>query len=230
MSIALLVITDGRRDCIQQTIPSALAMLEGPITRRVLYDDSGDPYHREWLANEFPTFELIWHPEGRQGFGGAIRTAWTHLAHADERYVLHLEDDFTFNHPISVGGMVQLLQAFPHLVQVVLRRQPWGTREELAGGVVEMHPDAYEEHTLGKYAWLEHRLFFSTNPSLYRRTLCTAADWPTGPESEGHFTHHLLRHGSPEVDGEHIRFAYWGARDSDLAVTHIGKDRVGVGY
>jgi hypothetical protein len=228
--ICLLVITDGRRDCIQQTIPSALAMLEGPVTRRVLYDDSGDPDHRAWLATEFPTFELIWHPEGRQGFGGAIRTAWTHLAHAPERYVAHVEDDFTFNAPVPLCGMVQILQAHPHLVQVALRRQPWNEHERLAGGIVEQHPDAYTEHHLGKYAWLEHRQFFTTNPCVYRRTLCQAGEWPEGSQSEGHFTHHLLRNGSPEVDAEHVRFAFWGARDSGEAVTHIGHQRVGVGY
>jgi hypothetical protein len=229
MSIALLVITDGRRDCIRQTIPSALAMLEGPITRRVLYDDSGDPDHRDWLADEFPTFELIYHPEGRQGFGGAIRTAWGHLAHGRERLIWHAEDDFLYNRPVQLMGLAQVLDAHPHLVQMALRRQPWNEHERQAGGIIEQHPDAYTEHTLGKYAWLEHRLFLTTNPSLYRRTLCTT-DWPEGPNSEGHFTHQLLRDGSPEVDGERVRFAFWGTRDSGEAVTHIGHERVGVGY
>jgi hypothetical protein len=227
--IALLVITDGRRDCIRQTIPSALAMLEGPVTRRVLYDDSGDLEHRYWLADQFPTFELIWHPDGRQGFGGAIRTAWEHVARGGERYVFHLEDDFTFNRPVPLAGLTQILQAFPHVVQVALRRQPWNEHERQAGGVVEQHPDAYDERWLGKYAWLEHRQFFTTNPCLYRRTLCHT-NWPEGGNSEGHFTHQLLRDGSPEVDGEHVRFAFWGARDSGEAVTHIGHQRVGVGY
>lgn len=230
MSICLLVITDGRKDCIRQAIPSALAMLEGPITRRVLYDDSGDLEHRQWLADQFPTFELVWHPDGRQGFGGAIRAAWTHLARGGERYIWHAEDDFTYNRPVPLNGLVQVLQAFPHVVQVALRRQPWNDHERLAGGIVEQHPDAYEEHWLGKYAWLEHRQCFTSNPCLYRRTLAVANEWPEGRDSEGHFTHHLLRHGSPEVSGEAVRFAYWGDRDSGEAVTHIGHERVGVGY
>lgn len=229
MSIVLLVMTDGRKDCIERTIPSALACLEGPITRRVIYDDSGDPQHRDWLASMFPTFELI-HATHRQGFGGAIRYAWARLAHGPERYILHLEDDFTFNAPVPLNGLVQVLQANPHIAQMALRRQPWGPREELAGGVIEQHPDAYVEHTLGKYAWLEHRLFWTTNPSLFRRTMCAGTEWPEGAESEGHFTHQLLRDGSPEVDGEHVRFAYWGTRSDPEAVTHIGHQRVGSGY
>lgn len=230
MSIALLVVTDGRRDCLLQAVPSALAMLEGPVTRRVIYDDSGDPDHRDWLVATFPTFEIIWHPDGRQGFGGAIRCAWSHLASGRERYIFHLEDDFTFNAPVPLAGMIQILNVNPHLVQLALRRQPWNEHERQAGGIVEQHPDAYMEHTLGKYAWLEHRLFFTTNPSLYRRTLCMAADWPEGADSEGRFTHRMLRDGSPEVDGERVRFGFWGARDSGEAVTHIGHERVGTGY
>lgn len=222
--IALLVITDGRRDCISETIPSALAMLEGQVTRRVLYDDSGDPDHRDWLAHEFPTFDLIWHPDGRQGFGGAIRTAWTHLATGPEPFVFHLEDDFTFNRPVPLTGMAAVLDDQPDLVQVALRRQAWNEHERLAGGVVEQHPDAYTERSdaFGR-SWLEHSLFFTTNPSLYRRTLCEGG-WPSGDRSEGKFTHQIL-HANPLA-----KFGYWGARDSGEWVTHIGKERVGVGY
>jgi hypothetical protein len=228
--IVLLVITDGRREYLTRTIPSALANLTGPITRRVIFDDSGDQDHHDWLADQFPTFDRVWHPDGRQGFGGAIRQAWRHLAASDERFVFHLEDDFTFNDTVDLAGMAQLLQAHPHLVQVALRRQPWNDAERHAGGVVERTPNLFEDHQLGKYAWLEHRQFWTTNPSLYRRTLCLAAGWPHGKNSEGRFTHHLLRHGSPEVDGERLRFAYWGARDSGEAVEHIGHERIGCTY
>lgn len=235
--IALLVITDGRRDCITQTIPSALAMLEGPITSRVIYDDSGDPEHRAWLADTFPTFEIIWHPDGRQGFGGAIRTAWTHLATGPEPFIFHLEDDFTFNRPVKLKAMAGVLASNDTVIQLALRRQPWNQHERLAGGVVEQHPDDYTDVNLwddtNRMAYgledprlhpvLLHRLFFTTNPSLYRRSLCEQG-WPTGSASEGVFTHQMLQADPAAV------FGYWGARDSGEWVTHIGKERVGVGY
>lgn len=224
MSVALLVITDGRRDCIAQTIPSALANLNGPVTRRVIYDDSGTDEHTEWLRIEFPTFEVITHPMGRQGFGGAIRTAWAHVGVGPERFVLHCEDDFTFNRPVDLNAMVDVLDEQPHLVQLALRRQPWNDHERLAGGVVEQHPDAYIEETdsAGR-TWLEHRLYFTTNPSLYRRSLCLT-EWPEGADSEGHFGHRIIQ-ADPDA-----MFAFWGARDSGEWVHHIGTERVGIGY
>jgi hypothetical protein len=223
--IVLLVVTDGRRDCISQTIPSALAMLDGPVSRRVIYDDSGDADHREWLATQFPTFDLIHHPGGRQGFGGAIRTAWAHLAAGAERFVFHLEDDFTFNRPVSLTALTAVLDSNPHLIQLALRRQPWNDHERLAGGIVEQHPDAYKDcRDIGGHEWLEHRLFFTTNPSLYRTDLIRGREWPTGGDSEGHFSHHIIQ------DDPDAQFGFWGARDSGEWVTHIGRERVGTGY
>lgn len=239
--IALMVITDGRRDCIIQTVASARTNLHGPITYRVIYDDSGDEQHRRWLAETFPDFDVIHHPLGRQGFGGAIRTAWTHLAGRPEPYVFHLEDDFTFNRPVDLTPMTATLEVVPHLVQLALRRQPWNDAERAAGGIIEQHPGDYTdewsivamdrpEHPIEagtvfmhRVDWLEHRRFFTTNPSLYRRALI-AEGWPDVDHSEGHFTHQLLR------DHPDWRFGFWGARDSGEWVTHIGHERVGIGY
>lgn len=231
--ILLLVITDGRRDCVERAIPSAQENLRGPITRRVIYDDSGDEDYRQWLLQRFPAFEVVHHPHGRQGFGGAIRTAWRHIGLCHERYVFHLEDDFTFNRPIDLQAMMLVLENEPNLVQLALRRQPWNDAERDSGGIIEQHPDAYLEvkawghprairEVQTDWAWLEHRQFFTTNPSLYRRALC-ARGWPDGAQSEGHFTHQLLE--DPE-----LRFGFWGARDSGEWVTHIGDVRAGTGY
>lgn len=220
--IVLLVMTDGRQDCISQAIPSALANLEGPITRKVIHDDSDDETYRHWIAEQFPDFEVIWHPAGRQGFGGAIRHAWGHLALGQERFVFHLEDDFTFNRSVDLQAVAEVLEGRPYLAQMALRRQPWNDAERSAGGIVEQHPGDFREASDGSSSWLEHRRFFTTNPSLYRSKLCRQP-WPRGHESEGRFTHQLL--ASPK-----LRFGYWGGFDSGEAVHHIGNQRVGVGY
>lgn len=223
--ITLLVITDGRRDLITETIPSARANLVGPITRRVIYDDSGDDTNRAWLRETFPDFEVIWHPAGRQGFGGAIRTAWSFVGLAAERFVFHLEDDFTFNRPVDLTKMAQILDLVPDLSQIALRRQAWNDAERSAGGVVELNPYAYVGvHWTGdiEAEWLEHRLFFTTNPSLYRTELCRRG-WPKGDQSEGRFSAELFT-------DPHVRCAYWGRHDDDPWVHHNGKERAGVGY
>lgn len=227
--IALLVFTDGRDELLAQTLASADDNLCGPITRRVIYDDTGSEDHRRSLFHAYPGCQVVWHQDGRQGFGGAIRAAWAALDHpdtfrpADERFVFHLEDDFTFNRPVDLAAMATVLDRRPHLAQLALRRQPWNDEERGAGGIVEQHPDDFREVSdADGYVWLEHRRFFTTNPSLYRRALC-ASSWPTGPNSEGRFTHQLLQ-------DHDLRFGYWGARDSGEAVTHIGRERAGVGY
>lgn len=223
MAVTLVVFTDGR-DYIYETVPSALAMLDGPITRRIIYDDSGDALNRDRLAAAFPTFTITHCPEGRQGFGGAIRFMWKYLASLDENeFVFHLEDDFVFNRWVNVAAMADLLRDLSAIQQVALRRQPWSQEEHEAGGVVERHPERFASCESHGYPFLWHREFFTTNPCLYRRSLCRRG-WPDDPQSEGKLGA-LLR-----MEADNPPFAYWGSRDDEPWVTHIGRERVGSGY
>lgn len=218
--IALLVMTDGRRDCIERTIPEALWNLRGSITRRVIHDDSGDPTYRAWLQERFPTFEVIGR-EHRHGFGGAIQHAWRHVSQLEEPYVFHLEDDFLINRPVELAAMADVLRAWPHLTQLALLRQAVNDQERAAGGVIEQHPHDYALIRWRGYAWRQHRRHWTTNPSLYRRSLCVGG-WPDGPESEGRF--------GVDLFAEHPQLcaAYWG--DSGEWARHIGDVRAGNGY
>lgn len=224
--IVLLVMTDGRAECLERTIDSARLNLRGPITRAVMHDDSADADFAAWLDDRYPEFEHV-HTGHRSGFGGAIRSAWHFLmrtAEADAcRYVFHLEDDFTFRRPVDLSLLSAVLGARPSLAQLALRRQPWNEDERAAGGIVEQHPEAYEEHRHGDLEWLEHRLFFTTNPSLYRRSL-TWRGWPDGAHSEGRFGWELFQ------DDPEARAGFWGALDSGEWVEHIGTTRAGTGY
>lgn len=219
--ICLLVMTDGRDEYLAEAMESAAVNLSGPITRVVIHDDTADLRHANALATRWPHAEVV-APQAKAGFGGAIRNAWAHIAGGAERFVFHLEDDFTFNRPVDLQAMAAVLDTHPHLAQLALRRQPWNDLERDAGGIVEQHPGDYVDCTDGTHKWLEHRRCFTTNPSLYRASLCKQS-WPRGPESEGRFTHQLL--ASPKA-----RFGFWGARGSGEAVTHIGHQRVGMGY
>lgn len=230
MTYVVLVLTDGRDDVLEQTIDSAFTSLRGNIVRRVLHDDTGDHRHEQHLARRYGPlgFEVIGGP--RAGFGGAIRRAWQYLCRTAEddqaTHVVHLEDDFTFNGPVHLDDMAAVLDFVPELAQVALRRQAWNDLEVAAGGVVELHPDWYADcaggpHPSRMWHWLEHRVCFTTNPCVYRRSLCWR-DWPTGEHSEGVFTHQLL--------GEGLRFAYLGERADGPQVHHIGEHRVGTGY
>lgn len=224
--IALVVFTDGRVDCVEETIRSAATQLRGSITTKLINDDSADVEYRAWLRRQFEPygFRLIPPAAERQGFGGAIRHAWAYLkTETREPFIFHLEDDFTFNHPLDVDEMAFGLVDHPRVVQFALKRQPWNAEERAAGGIIEQHPADFtqscDEH--GRW-WVEHRRFFTTNPSLYRRSLLNKG-WPDCEHSEGIFTHTLLR-------DDRLRFAFWGRKTDPPAVHHIGNERVGSGY
>lgn len=221
--IAAFVVTDGRTNVLKRTIASFLENV-GPVDELYLYDDSGVEGVRKLILGRHPEFELIRHPSGeRQGFGGAIRTVWQHLRdHSEADYIFHLEDDFTFNHPVDLLDLKTILDYRPHLAQVAFLRQAWNEQEKEAGGLIELHPDWYIPHHDRWRDWLEQDQFFTTNPSLYRRSLIEQWDWPDGDHSEGVFSQQLRNDG--------YSFAYWGKPDDKPVVHHIGEHRQGIGY
>lgn len=201
MTIAVLAISDGRDDIHHQAWLSFCENVNVPDDTQLLFVE--DPRH-----------EL--------GFHGAVQAGWDQVIDTGADWVFHFERDFTFNEPIDVPAMVQLLERQPHLVQVALKRQAWNPQEKAAGGIVEQHPDDYVERSDDQATWTEHRRFFTTNPSVYSARLCRLG-WPQESESEGKFTHMLLRDPL-------LRFAFWGAKFDPPRVEHIGHIRTGVGY
>lgn len=222
--IAGFVITDGRTNVLKRTIAS-LHDQAGPFSELYLYDDSGHAGQRKLLRERYPEFTLIEHPSGeRQGFGGAIRTVWQHLReHSTADYIFHMEDDFIFQREVDLMDLAVILTARPDLAQVAYVRQAWNPEEKQAGGVIEVSPELFEQYedVTGR-AWLEHDKFFTTNPSLYRRSMILGFDWPEGDHSEGVFTAMLREAG--------YRFGYWGRIGDPPVVWHIGEHRYGVGY
>jgi hypothetical protein len=220
MTVALIVMTDGREH-ITDAIKSAETNLSGPITERIIHDDSGDERHRAWLARTFPDYRVVYRLE-RQGFAGAYANAWRLLSGLPQRWVFSTEDDFTFNRPVNLGAMLEVLSSRPYLAQMALRRQAWSQAEKAAGGVVEQHPGDYEPHEWNDHAWLEHRRFWTTNPSLIPRRTFDLLNWPAVNQSEGWFSEQVRQAG--------MTFGYWGARASGEWVNHIGHERTGTGY
>lgn len=220
MTIALCLFTDGRKDCFDRTIQSLARNLTGNISRWLIINDSTDPGYRKYL-DEFYAFEIHHAPE-RRGFAGTYHYAWQLLAQMSEvDYVASWEDDFVLREPVNLDQLTALLKRQPHLDQLALLRGPVNVEEQRAGGVMEVHPHDFAERCEQGVTWVEHRRFFTTNPSVYRRDLCKVG-WPECQHSEGVFTH--LRLEDPER-----RFGYWGPRGRVL-VDHIGTQRVGTGY
>lgn len=215
-----MVVTDGRRDCLERTLGSLADNVDqAAIDRRVVVNDCPDPDYRLWLDTLGFDHHVL--PlRRRRGFGGAIAAGWAQVGECD--HVFHLEDDFLFTRPVDIAALVEVLDAHPYLVQMALRRQPWNPTEVAAGGVVEVTPGLYQDCTDGNNHWLEHRAFFTTNPSVYPRAIVNRG-WPTGPESEGIFSMQLFRNPA-------LRSGYWGRRTDEPWVHHIGVTRTGVGF
>lgn len=227
--IDLLVMTDGRGDCLEKTIESFRLLDDrgAPIVSRTIHDDSGSPAYQAWIADRFPEFRLV-ATVGRSGFGGAIRSAWDHLRTSRSAPYLFLwEDDFVLQEKIDLQDMVGVLAERGDVVQLVLKRQPWNEAERAAGGICQANPDDFLDEVVhlahgDTAAITTHRRFFSTNPYLARRSLLRH-DWPTGRESEGHFTIKLR-------EDPYLSFAFWGWANDPPTVEHIGTERVGTGY
>lgn len=219
--ITVMVMTDGRRECIVPAIES-LIRLQGPVSLRVIHDDSGDPDYRPWLLRTFPGWTIV-STGKRSGFGGAVRSARHWLTvHDSNPFTWWHEDDFVLTRDIDLPGMVQVLGERRHLTQLALRRQPWNAREREAGGVVEQYPDDFTEWSDGTYRWLEHRRWFTTNPALLPRWIVGDV-WPQGNDSEGRYGIGLFR-------DPNLRSGYWGDYSSGEWCEHIGHERMGTGY
>lgn len=250
-SIVVVAFTHGRWDLLARTIDSFDRCVTGNVVARVLMVDGVHP--RSCVGDVDQAlgahqWAIEW-SDRQRGFGGNIDRAWRQLTarFTAADCVFHLEDDFTFNRQVNLDELAAVLYAQPQLAQLALRRQPISQGEREAGGVVEQWPAEYAERSIRMMSacgwgadaicrttatWLEHRLFFTTNPSLYRRALCQVG-WPTCEASERELTHQLLVEGLPwGVEPGAVRFGYWGARHSGEWVHHIGTDdrRDGTGY
>jgi len=229
-AIAVALFTDGRKACLVRTIASFRRMTRGPFCARVIFDDSADDRYAAWLRVTFPDWQIVsWRT--RRGFSGTIGGAWSWLLReTDAEFVVHLEDDFRFVKLVEWRRLAAVLAKHKNLAQMALVRQPWNDVEIAAGGVLEVAPERYLPAMHDANHWLEHRVCFTTNPCIYRRSLLTRG-WPNVDRSEGIFTHELLNEGSPEVPGTQVRFAYWqGEEDRAVWVYHIGAQRIGTGY
>lgn len=219
--VVIVVFTDGRDDTLAATMASARENL--PDMPIVIHDDTGLEDHFTMLRDTYPGVSLI--GGHRSGFDGAIARAWQTIPALSDTipsYLFHLEDDFTFNEPVDIDGMRWILDTHLHVAQVALLRQGWSQPEIDNGGVIGLAPELYTDHHVDGLTWCEHRIFFTTNPSLYRWSL-THRGWPQQAQSEAEFARRLFENPSTTC-------AYYGSKTDGPRVHHIGEQRVGWGY
>lgn len=216
--VLVVFVGNGRKECLGRAIPSFAAALDGPVMRSMIVDDSGDLDHHAWIRLHFPDHELVV-TGGRSGFAAVYAMVWWQIMAVGLPWAFVIEEDFTATRPIDLRVMQSAMVDNPHLVQMALRRQAWFPAELEAGGVVEQNPDAYTDTP----THLEHRLFTTTNPALWRRSFVAEHPWPQRPHSESIFAREVFA-ADPDV-----RSGYWGHRSDDPWVIHDG-ERIGSGY
>lgn len=209
----LLIMTDGRRNCISRSHSAAYVNLQGlERTNVIIHDDSGDIDYQAWLRLKFPYAELICSNK-RLGYAKAVRRAWNAALGTGTPWVFWLEDDMIIKRPVDLDRVAATMDKNPQLTQMVLLRQPWFPREVEAGGVIETHPNAH----IQRKNFVEHRRGHWMNPHLVRRSFLAGFEWPDSLHSEARFAKVAMADGRSS--------AYWGNIGDEPIVEHIGERR-----
>jgi hypothetical protein len=209
--VSLVVITDGRQSCIEQTIDRFNEVINYHFFEKLIINDSGDYRYHQFLVNKFPGFDVVSH-EKRRGLAGAVQSAWESV-NPEVDYVLHLEDDFLFEKSIDIDHMASLLKENSDLVQMALVRASVNPPEEEVGGFVFQHLEDYHQ----KDDYFEHSRLFTLNPCLYPMSTVKMG-WPDhGGESEFTAKVHSIN--------QDYKFGFYGQIYDKPLVTHIGGRR-----
>lgn len=217
LNYLLVLLTHGRHgpaDTLERTLASFLERVTPRPVRVYLHQDGpGSPHFYGEGGFPWPITFAVSEPQ--VGFCAATAKAWKFAAESPCEHVFWLEHDFEFVRDVDLRDLVAVLDADPMLAQMALCRDAANEAERAAGGLVESRPGEFEPR--GTY--LEHRCWWTTNPSLIRRDFMVENEWPEGAECEGRFGIELRERG--------YRFGLWG--DGSVGVEHVGV-RTGKGY
>jgi hypothetical protein len=114
----------------------------------------------------------------------------------------------------------------PSIAQMALYRNPVNEGELEYGGYLKVPGRPYEARVTDGHHWVEHDLYWTTNPSLFRRETAALNPWPRVEQCEGHFAF-MLKDRALTEGGSGPKFGVWG--DGHPQVRHVGI-RSGHGY
>lgn len=226
MNMCWTVLTDGRKEYIEQCLPDWILWLDNIIDKKFIIDDSGDKQYRLWLSETFPSFKIIPVSKERSGYSNAMSVVLSTARFSKSNYCLHIEDDFLLKRQFNIEASISILNSNKNLSQISFMREPWYHNEVESGGLIEAierdNPDAvFEEKNTNGYDWIEHKSYWTCNPSIFPRWLCSFK-WPTGDWSESRFSRKVLSSGRTS--------GILGSRSDQPYVEHIGRHRSGKKY
>ena len=200
---------DARSGYLRSSLASLAARVKGDIVQRVVYSDWADDHRAdvEAIAAEHGFYVV---GAGHHGYTTAVRRLWSYIQRRARGDLIFLtEDDFTYDRDVDLAAMAGPVIRDGLLRQMALLRQPVFPREE--DGVLGWPDDSFTRRD----GYLEHRNFWTMNPSVFRRSI-TDTEWPSRSSSERGFGDAVLR--DPKA-----RVGIWG--DGTPWVTHIGEVR-----
>ena len=209
-----------RSEYLRRSLASLTENVRGPIVQRVVYSDWPAEITPELssIAQEFGFYVA---GEGNHGHTGMRSRMWNYLSkRAKGEFIFATEDDFLYPAPVDLVPMIETLRDDARLVQIALLRDAFYQDERETGGVLGWPEPAFTRIGTNGTSRMEHRLFWTNNPSVFRKSL-TATPWPIGRHSETLFGKQLLR-------DQRVRFAFWGSGEE--LTKHIGEVRAGAGY
>lgn len=200
---------EARKAYLTRSIASLSERVKGNIVQRVIYSDWGD--HHEELTEIAGRHGFYVVGSGHHGYTQAVRRLWAYIdRRAIGDFVFLAEDDFVYDRDVDLNELADPLEADPYLAQVALMRGPVFPRE--TEGLLGWDRESFTQVD----GHLEHRNFWTMNPSLIRRNLVTTHSWPNASSSERVFGDLLLR--NPRA-----RFGIAG--QGEPWITHIGEVR-----
>jgi hypothetical protein len=221
MNLCWIVLTDGRKNYIQEALPTWIEHYDS-IDNKFIIDDSGDTEYTSWLKNTFPSFEIIPVENPRQGYANAVQRVFKLFRDTGLDYCLHLEDDFILSKTVDIENIVYVLDKNPNLSQMAIMRQPWYHNEIESGGVIDaIKGEKFYDINTDGFDWVKHRAFYTCNPNIFPQWL-TNYEWPDGNWSESKFGRLLFSNNKD--------CGIWGNRSSWPQVEHIGRERNGIEY
>lgn len=214
----------ARRGYLEQSLASLNANVAYEhVVGRIVFSDWPIEMRSEVAAIAEAAGFYVVSGEGNTGFTAAMRRLWHYMGSRRWPYdfAFVTEDDFTFERAVPVAAMMRALYERHHLLQMALLRDPFYQAERDAGGILGHPADEFTPVTEHGHSWLEHRRFFTLNPTLVRRSIFSRP-WPQAQHSEAVFGRQAF--GADQ----YAKAGLWGS--GETWVRHLGEVRAGAGY
>src|SRR6187401_328515 len=127
MTIALIVVTDGRADFLAETLAAAYEYLP-PFDYRYIIDDSGNNDYAHWLRGSYSLIAgqnhgfTVEHHNTRRGLAGAVQSGFDMALKTDCDYAFWLEDDMVFKKTPPILEACKMLDKHFELANMGFRR------------------------------------------------------------------------------------------------------------